>query len=84
MNNPTTSEQPDNTRSSLLLKDQLAQIQIISTRSVEELVAEIASNAASSNIGADQPFFLGGRKGGEGGARGARGGRTHIEGAHPH
>ena len=41
---------PDDTRSSLLSEDQLAQIQTISTRSVEELVAEIAGNAARAAV----------------------------------
>ena len=50
VSNPTTSQQPDDTRSSLLLEDQLAQIQTISTRSVEELVAEIAGNEARAAV----------------------------------
>ena len=49
-NNPTTSVQPDDTRSSLLTEDQLAQIQSLVTRSVEESVAEIASNAARAAV----------------------------------
>ena len=49
-NNPTTSVQPDDTRSCLLTEDQLAQIQSLVTRSVEELVAEIASNAARAAV----------------------------------
>ena len=50
VSNPTTSQQPDDTRSSLLSEDQLAQIQSIVTRSVEESVAEIAGNAASAAV----------------------------------
>ena len=49
-NNPTTSVQPDDTRSCLLTEDQLAQIQSLVTRSVEESVAEIASNAARAAV----------------------------------
>ena len=49
-NNPTTSVQPDDTRSSLLMEDQLVQIQSLVTRSVEESVAEIASNAACAAV----------------------------------
>ena len=50
VSNPTISQQPDDTRSSLLSEDQLAQIQTISTRSVEELVAEIAGNEARATV----------------------------------
>ena len=50
VSNPTTSLQTDDTRSSLLLEDQLAQIQTISSRSVEELVAEIAGNEARAAV----------------------------------
>ena len=50
VSNPTISQQPDDTQSSLLSEDQFAQIQTISTRSVEELVAEIAGNAARAAV----------------------------------
>ena len=50
VSNPTTSQQPDDTRSSLLSKDQLAQKKPIVTRSVEESVQEIASNAVRLSV----------------------------------
>ena len=49
-NNPTALVQPDDTRSSLLTEDKLAQIKSLVTRGVKGSVAEIASNAAGAAV----------------------------------